>query len=419
MKVIEFYKEILTAGNLVADGDGYISAAVNGAIMPFTVSGKRLVLPTREHIKNPDWSNRVVFHPLVEDMLRGESKVLEKFRNAINVKLNVTMGNLLDELLNIVLDIPLHSKMTPDQAELLTKVKNADDKTKNALTSIIAAIRKDSQNKCIVRLFSKRGGLVKGRKYNRATVVAFPLYTELKNGEKTAYGVPLRIRDREAIIGLLEFMMPGIETEGMFNYGSISDIAPFLDAILRGLINVASRINTIVHNYGSFMSADASGYTYFPNGLEALDNLNQFESELRAIPMQAGNEGTVPEKVNTVPVVTQPLQVAPPVVQQYNQPQPPQAPQQPATPGPVLSASGGIDFAATMRSAPTSPYANTYAPPRQLGPVDLRTGPYTQALGPMYQPMQQQYPQQYQQFPQQQYNQYQQYPQQQSMFGII
>ena len=39
MNIIDFYKSILSAGSLVSDDEGYISASIRGTAMPFSVDG--------------------------------------------------------------------------------------------------------------------------------------------------------------------------------------------------------------------------------------------------------------------------------------------------------------------------------------------------------------------------------------------
>ena len=46
MKIIDFYKSILSLGNLTADQDGMVSAEMNGTKIPLMVNAKRMVLPT-------------------------------------------------------------------------------------------------------------------------------------------------------------------------------------------------------------------------------------------------------------------------------------------------------------------------------------------------------------------------------------
>lgn len=428
MKIIELYKEILSAGYLFADKEGMISAKIKGSTMPFLIDGKRLVLPTKEHLKNSDWSNRVVFHPLSENILRGESKVLERFRNNINLRLNYVLGMVADQLFKLVVNVGGHKHLSPDQSIILSSVKNADEKAYNAFGNLIEDMGLTNKTKCIVHIYLKKGGVVDGRKYNRAAIVTFPLYEELLKNQKQVFGVNIAsAKHREAIKQLLEYILPGIDKPHYFDRGSESQIAPYLDCLMQGVLGIASRINNIIDEYGQFMDS-ADELRYADGWVEVFENLEQLKAEIRSIPMQAGNEGAVGDApAAPAPAAQAPAQVlqtpsaipVPPPVQPIpTQPYygaPPPAPVQGG--GVVKSASGGIDFAASMRSNPqlagTIPY-NGYGQP--YGQPAIPPGPIGARMTPPRwdRPDQYQQPQNYPQqpYPQQQYTQPQYPPQQ-------
>ena len=391
MNIIELYKEILKTGSLIVDKDDCVSASSRGTTIPFTVEGKRLVLPTRHQLKNSNWSDRVVFHPLSENVLKSESLVIEKFRNAINVRLNMVIGFLITEMLGIIGSVDIHKKMSPDQADILSKVGDIEGKTKDAILAVLNNIFKDTKEKKIVHLFIKKGANIGEKRYSRGTIVTFPLYKELKGTEKQVYGVTLRNKDKEAFIKLLEYIVPDIEVDNFFNTGSQSDIAPSLDSLMRTLVKLADRTNTIVNSYKEFMVDDFNEYLYTDDWVDAFDNLSKLEGEIRSIPMQAGNEGQIQQKQS--PQVQQPTyQVEPPknmgpaALLTPQQQQPYQQPIQSAQPtnvgpkGQVYTENGGLDFAATLRNNPAlsnnqSPYQNYPQQQNMIpGPAALRNG---------------------------------------------
>ena len=64
-------------------GKGHLSRVMaNGSSMPFTIGGKRVVLPTKENLRTPE-DNTIVFHPLSENITRSESEVLKAMRDTI------------------------------------------------------------------------------------------------------------------------------------------------------------------------------------------------------------------------------------------------------------------------------------------------------------------------------------------------
>lgn len=299
-KLLDLYRSILSMGNLVADDEGYISMVLGGEKKPAIVKGKRLVLPTKKHLANPDWKERVAFHPMSENILRGESDVLEKFRAALNIRMNVTLAALSMELLTIAASPGTHAKLTPDQSEFLSKVKTPDEKTLDALKKVIGAMPLNQTTKAFVSIYLKRGGSVGGRKHSRVGVVTFPLYNELKKEGDDVYGVKMRVKDRTALIQLLEYIIPDIDKPEAYNRGSDSQQAPYLDALMRAVGAVASPINDVVEMFRKHLDK-ADELEFDDEWVQAFDNLDALTPEVRAIPMQAGNEGAVPR-----PEVAQP-----------------------------------------------------------------------------------------------------------------
>lgn len=386
MKIIELYKQILSTGGLIVDKEGNVSATMKGNTIPFTVEGKRMVLPTREVLANPDWSSRIVFHPLSENTLKDESKVMGKFRKAINTKLNFVLTGLVGELLLLITSVGEHKDLSPDQAKLLTKCKGADEKTFEAFKAITNKIVLADKDKSFAHMFLKRGAMLDDKKYSRASIITFPLYAELQKypelpkDEKNIFGVKIRNNDRTVLMSLLEYILPDIELAGSYNRGSNSDIAPSLDALMKGLLTIAANVNTTVDEYAKYIN-EAESYKYNADWVEVFDNLAQLVPEIRAIPMQAGNEGQPLKQALVTP--SQQLQVAPPAI---GMPPVAQSAYQPPVLAPtnvVKAPTGGINFAALAAATGQNPMGwqgMQGMQQMQPGPAALRSG--------MYQPQQ-------------------------------
>lgn len=361
MKIIELYKQFLKVAGLNSDNEGFVSAGSGEESIPFNVKGKRLVLPTKEHLSNYDGGSKIIFHPLSENTLKSESDVMQRFRTAINIRFNYVIAYLLEELMVIGTSVKLHSKLSPDQSELLTVLKDADEKTLIALQSILKTVKIDGTGeKSIVHIYLKRAGIVDDKRYSRAAIVTFPLYEELIKADKKVMDVSLRIKDKEVITKLLEFMFTKINQPMSYNKGSNCDIAPSLDALMKAVIDLASCINNITDSYSDFIT-DHENIRYNDEWVSVFDNLGQMLPEIRSIPMQAGNEGTsenTNKQQDTIltnvsnPVVTQPVQLTPINNQTTVQFQP--------TPSAVVVSDKGIDFEASMRARGMSSVPQTF-----------------------------------------------------------
>lgn len=359
MKLNEVYSAILAFAGLEADNDGYISTIVADNREPAVMGGLRLVLPMDQHLRNPNPKEKVIFHPLSENILRGESEVITKLRDVINIRLNYTFGIIGNALLNLAASPEEHHKLTPDQTELLIALKDVDDITTRNFASIILEGIKNQANKMFLNIYLKRGGSIGEKRYSRAGILTFNLYDELRKDNAEIHGVKLRVKDKDALKKLYEFMLPGIESDiTSYNRGSDSTIAPYLDALMKTAMTVASRFNDILDQYGKFIEFSDS-LVFNGDWVETFENLNVMASELRRVPAQLGNEGTAapsepaPQQqyslpvaapqVQTIPMPQQPMY--PSTTPQYMQPVAPMAP-------PVRQTNRGLDWQSVVQHNP-------------------------------------------------------------------
>lgn len=360
MKLNEVYSAILAFAGLEADSDGYISTIVADRREPAVMGGLRLVLPTDQHLRNPNPKEKVIFHPLSENILRGESEVITKLRDIINIRLNFTFGIVGNALLNLAASPEEHHKLTPDQTELLIALKDVDDITTKHFASIIFEGIKNQANKMFMNIYLKRGGSIGEKRYSRAGILTFGLYEELLKDSQEVYGVKLRVKDKEALKKLFEFILPGIKEDNTcYNRGSDSTIAPYLDALMKTAMAIASRFNDIFDQYGQFIDFSDS-LVFNGDWVETFENLNVMAAELRRVPAQLGNEGTVaqteapPAPTPSLPVATPtpraipmppPQQLYPSTTPQYMQPQAPMV-------APVRQTERGLDWNSVVQHNP-------------------------------------------------------------------
>lgn len=296
-KMLKFYESLLAAAGLIVTSDGCVSIKTSKDSKPLTLKGKRLVLPTADHLRTSDRDSKVVFHPLTENVMRGESEVFERFRMAINGRMNVVIGTVVHCLLQLGTSQAEQHKLTPEQSEFLSKVKNADEKTLAALKKVMDSVSASQHQKLFVSMFIKRGGTVGDKRYSRVGVVHFPFYNDLKKAEPEFHGVKLRVKDREALIGLLDYILPEQDIAGVYNRGSNSTIAPSLDALMQSVMAIAAPLNDLITRFEGVLPENL---LIDADWVETLGNLDILLPEIRAVPMQAGNEGVVPGQEGAV-----------------------------------------------------------------------------------------------------------------------
>lgn len=379
MTLIELYTSMLAAAGLTVDDNGYVS--VNNSLFtganknePVLVDGKRLVLPTREQLTDPDRESKIIFHPLSENILRGESIVIAKLRSMYSIRLNFAIAATVTGLLDLCASVNKHKLLTPDQSVVLSVAPNCDETTVRVFSSLINKVFADAST--FVKLYLRRSGTVRGTKYSRAGIVSFPFYEALQEAKDTLFGVKLRKKDKEVLTAIFEFILPKLGESEQYNQGSDSTIAPFTDALMKTFMGIAGKLNDVIDLYKDKVD-ELEKLTFDADWVEAFEDLSVMQNEIRKVPAQAGNEGEGKKTdsiqqantpvsslqynppVNTpAPVAAPALEARPVAVPQYNQvpvvniPQMTTAPVQTA---PQPTAAGKVKLGDLMSKTPAVP----------------------------------------------------------------
>lgn len=343
MKLLEIYRSILKFALMQADENGYISSITfEDKKEPVFIDGLRLVLPTDYHLRNFNPKEKIIFHPFTENILRGESEVIQKLKSILNIRLNYTAGIVAQYLLNLVASPQMHARLTPEQNEIITAISDADEKSVATLTNLMISGIKDNPDRVFTNVYLKRGGVFENKRYARVGIVTFPFYENVVNGKIDK----LRAKDKQAYKQLFEFMFPNIEQHDSYNFGSDSAVSPYLEALLRSVAKVASRLNDLISVYRDFID-DADQLMFDSEWLEYFRDLNDLIPEIRKIPVQHGNDGelSVIEEPKAAPVSNAMVPM------NYNNQVAPQQPIQPAAPE-VKRTSRGLDFKSVVNSNP-------------------------------------------------------------------
>lgn len=292
-KIIDYYKTLLSLGWLVADEDGQISVQLGDELMPATINGKRMILPTREQMKNTNWDSRVGFHPLRESYNLGVSDVVAGLRDQFVQRLNTSISYLMKELISIAHDQEGQKNLTTEQAQVLNALPKCDDRTVKDFASLMKNTKSRNNADQFINIHIRRGGVVKGVTFGRAGIVKFPIYDQLKASKEPVNGVKLSVKDREMLTKLYEFIFPEIATDPeFFSVGVSSRSAPFLEALVRSALGVADSLAEASQPYMD--KVDLPQILYFNPALgdwkEIFDSKDMVEQLARTIPPLNANE---------------------------------------------------------------------------------------------------------------------------------
>jgi len=344
-ELIGLYKDILAYANMKADGDGYIFWNFNKDSEPVVENGKRLVLPTLDHLKNP--MEKIIFHPLSETFTQTKvPPVINVLRRSINSRLNVGCFVLAKSLLMLAASPELHQQLDPDQLALLVKLKDVDKTTVTNFINVGTKGMMKHNDRNFTSIYLKRGGSIGDVRYARVSVVSSHFYSELlkDNKDNTIYDLKVRSKDRQMFKAVMEYIFPQIAEESAYNFGTNDTTAPWLHALMMGSLRITSCFSDIMANFDKYVDEkDTLNFNF--DWVTAFDNLEKWGPLIRQIPLQSSGE---------------PVQPVAPVAPVAPIPQPPNAlfqqqPQQPFNQpqNGLVHTERGLDFNSVLRNSPS------------------------------------------------------------------
>lgn len=255
--LLDFYLDILeTAGFQVNDDFFIMHRPESEKKKPehVMVMDKKLVLPAPILLKNPDPENNVFFHPLCEQILRGESEVFTFLKRAMVMRLILSYSSLGAGLTRLHTDINLQKSMSIKQIEYIKDLVDVDEKTLLAWTGFIwghIKLAPHDSTKWPIRMYIKQSGRYEGKNYQRVCSVAFPLIERLLNEKDIpkpgTEDQKYRSKDYLAFKQISGAIFPEsiMEHSEAYNSGYSDTFAANLMAFLLSYKKLAERINVI------------------------------------------------------------------------------------------------------------------------------------------------------------------------------
>jgi hypothetical protein len=337
MNLLQTYSAVLNFSGFCVDNDGRISTTLARTKKPFVIDDKRMVVPTKERLAEFNYKEEDIFHPLNESIVRGESDLVTRMKDQINLRLNYTIACVGLGLLRVAASSDDHKKLSPEQMELVIAVKDADNTMVNNFVKVMTWGAKNKGQQFFTNIYLKKGGTYEGKKNAYVGIVRFPYYQELMEGKDEHN---LRVtKDIPSFKALFEYMFPNLETTEEYNYGSMSRVAPCFESLIMTAAKIAFRLNELIHLFKSFID-DADDLVFDDSWLRTFENLNSLKDEIHSIPIQNGVRGetyTIEERQAALPVA-QPQQLT---TYQVN---PPAAE--------IKTTKNGVDFKSLMASRP-------------------------------------------------------------------
>lgn len=336
----ELYQPILAALNVDVDPTGQLMMKYPDKTAAATVSKRNLLLPTPEILRSlPE--NALVFHPLSENVARGDSAIQNYLKSLVTFRVTFALTYLVQQLYSVASDSKLHGKLTGDQLAILSILPDADAKGLANLNRVLESI--DMNKVRMYNIYNRRNGSIAGAQYNRVAVATFPLLDELLEPTDTLWGHrDVRKRDLKDYKALVDYILPEWNVKDQYSAASDSMEAPSFHALMSAFVKVMEPLNRVGKVYGSLFKDRADDGTvvdmapYVMADLSFQHRLSNLSKYRNIIPVMVGNDGeALAGAQEEQQVVQNPRSVAPafmnqnpgdsikapePVVQQQNAP---------------------------------------------------------------------------------------------------
>jgi hypothetical protein len=301
----EFYEKVLVSTGFLVTEDGYVKAPLRGRSKisdNITFNGKTLVLPLRQHfdtmtevIDGKREFIKVLFNPLKEDVIKGDSDSLVKLKSMIEIRLSHSLNNIFAAIISLALNKEKQKGMSLELSSMLASMKEAknqnitnviDENTLEKFKKIASALVVPTNTKGMIHFYLKKGGTVNNVKYNRLAISSFPMYDELEKYTKdgNVYGVKLRPKDVKVFKIIYEYIFNNINVKDYYTFGSTDKTSPGFISLYKLYLNIVERINELISLLEFTDEIDEFAKINVTMTQEELDNLARFDRELVLIP---------------------------------------------------------------------------------------------------------------------------------------
>lgn len=308
----DFYTSILSTCNaVVTDKNRILIAHDPNNPSPAIAQGKELVLPTRDNLTNRDYDKDIFFHPLSENIQRGESDVFRFIKTNTVLKISAAICFIGNVLLKLQEDPARQRKMNQEQIDLMLPISSADAKSAANFLKIATQYlreKEDTKKKPLVSIFLKKMGTYNAVTFRRVAVVSFPCYEAIKQGTRFTAGEGskakdiARAADYETFQQVMKSIFPGIDNLEDYNHAYDGMIAPIMVAFYRSIGKLSERINYVIDTIEPLakeLNIDVTPGRIPNDWLQAFEDeyMDKLASFKRSVPSLNGNDGELEDRV--------------------------------------------------------------------------------------------------------------------------
>ena len=283
------YRNLLASINVEPQSDDLLVQSLDGVDKQVMVEGKPLALPTNDIVNNYS-DSLVVFHPLCENMLLGESPVLQELRALIMDFLNDSILRIVDAVLSIAIDEDLMATLSPTQIEFMRSASGADATSLKNWRAVMRRAESRASSNRVMTIFLKRGAELENETYKRVAIVNFNLYQELTDGKLSVFGAKLRKADTKVYTKILEAIFEDIYIVDKYSVGSNSMTAPYFEALINAYHGVLKTMNGPTWNLRKPIEQSTGTRLHVKDDfMESFKDLMKYRDVLPTMPLNDGD----------------------------------------------------------------------------------------------------------------------------------
>lgn len=302
------YRKLLTSMNVTPQSDDLLVQTIDGIDKQVLVDGKPLALPTSDIVNN--YSDSIVlFHPLCENLLLGESPVLQELRALVMEFINDRTLHVVESILSIAVDNDLMKELSPTQMEFMRAASGADATTLKNWQAIMRRAESRGSTNRVLTFYLKRGAELDGTVHKRVAIVNFNLYHELQDGSLNIFGTKIRKTDTKVYSKILEAIFEDIFTIDKYSAGSNTLTAPYFDALIKAYHNVLKSLNGVSWNLRKPIKQTTGLELHVKDDfIELFKDLIKYRDVLPTMPLNDGdrqtrrNDDQPQESIDVVPI---------------------------------------------------------------------------------------------------------------------
>jgi hypothetical protein len=293
-RCLNFFKSFLADAGCTFDEDGTIRiferTSSGGVKHPkLKIESLDVVLPLKEQLDKPEGEN-VIFSPLNENVLAGESAVITALKRVTNSNIQYRLSVVL-----ITLATVMTAKKTI-KGPLLKIIKAAPEFNNTSKTELIKLLSRSSRlpitRNSIGIYLTHKNQKFEGLDVKRLATVNSPLVNALLT-EDTPWGVKCAKIHKDSIVALIEAVLPGIEDD-MYTHGSNSVTSPYFDALANAFRKVSERLGYVEEMLREYQDEVVLVTLPAPATGTWAEELADIIPISKAFPAYAGNNGNCP-----------------------------------------------------------------------------------------------------------------------------